>query len=360
MDGGGREGYQQLPSRPSQEPLGEEQVHRFTLKKALFLLIVVAFVALLVEEHDNISQGLNEFVQWCGKLGPLSSVMIAMCIATVTLFGIPSCPLFIGAGVIFVKLYGSKAGTCVGIASACAGVWLGSMLAFLLGRSVLKPMVQKKLQEFKTMAIVNKIIEKEGWKFAFLMRLSPFLPAEVFNYACSVTSMTVAANCLACVGSLPTTAFWVWTSASATSAAGAEEGADESQHKTLIFMSINIVVIIMMVLLVRAATKLYNKYAEQIEEEEQRQHMQRGKLTVMNDLRKLSPSHKVAQATGAYEMSQWAAAKLRRDKMLRTSTSTLMAVTKLKKGLKKSGNSESGGGSGKLSHAGSPDRKSVV
>merc|ERR550532_1404720 len=184
---------------------------------------------------------------------------MALCIAIVTLLGIPSCPLFIGAGVVFEKLYGNVVGTGLGIASACIGVWLGSMLAFMLGRSVLKPLVQKKLEGFKTMVVVNKIIEKEGWKFAFLMRLSPFLPAEVFNYACSVTTMTVAANALACIGSLPTTAFWVWTSASATDAAassGSDPGAQ--RQRLFLFVGINVVVIILMVVLVRSATKKFH------------------------------------------------------------------------------------------------------
>lgn len=308
----------ETPQRVQEDGECDEHVHKFTCKKAFFLLGVLTVIVILVMQRDNIEQGLDAFVEWCGKLGPYSVVMMAVCIAITTLLGIPSCPLFIGAGVVFVKLYGMQLGTGLGIVSACTGVWVGSMLAFLLGRSLLKPMVQKKLEEFKTMVIVNKIIEKEGWKFAFLMRLSPFLPAEVFNYACSVTNMTVPANCLACIGSLPTTAFWVWTSASAT--ASAEGGAESHQNKFL-FVGINVAVIILMLLVVRSATKVYHQYADQIEEEEHRQIMKRGKRSVMNDIRQASPTHKVAKRVGAVDVSKWAAAKLRRRRVLIRSTS---------------------------------------
>merc|ERR1712060_600112 len=98
--------------------------------------------------------------------------------------------------------------------------------------------------------IVNKIVKKEGWKFAFLMRLSPILPLWLFNYACSVTSMSVAANCVACIGSLPTIAFWVWTSASATNAA-ASKGGTQSRQRVIISVAITIMVSIPLMFLVR-------------------------------------------------------------------------------------------------------------
>jgi len=317
----------------------ESEHHRCSCKKVLFVFLVVVIIAALVIEKDKISEGLNAFVDWCGKLGPFAIVMMALCIATVTLVGIPSCPLFIGAGVVFVKLYGSVVGTLLGIASACTGVWLGSMVAFVLGRSVLKPLVQKKLEEFKTMVVVNKIIEKEGWKFAFLMRLSPFLPAEVFNYACSVTTMTVAANGLACIGSLPTTAFWVWTSASATDAASSGAGASAEKQRLILFVGINVLVIILMVILVRSASRKFHDYAHQIEEEDDRKRLLQGKGKVCLQIHQESGKHKIAHAVGAVEVANWAAAKLRRDKMMTRTSSVTKAAGKFKRSLKKGANS---------------------
>jgi len=309
--------------------------YAFTCKKAPFLIGFLMLVAALVMEKDKIMETLNNLIGWCGRLGPFATVMMALCIAIVTVVGIPTCPLFIGAGVVFEKLYGNVVGTGLGIASACIGVWLGSMLAFMLGRSVLKPLVQKKLEGFKTMVVANKIIEKEGWKFAFLMRLSPFLPAEVFNYACSVTTMTVAGNCLACLGSFPTTAFWVWTSASATDAASYEEDSSAQKKRLILFVGINVVVIILMVLSVRSGTKKYHEYAERIEEEEHRKILQRGKSSICHDLRRASPAHKFANAVGAVEVSIWAASKIRRQRMLTRTILGMRAVGKFKRSIKR-------------------------
>merc|ERR1712100_411493 len=120
-----------------------------------------------------------------------------------------------GGGVIFSKMYGLRLGTAIGVASTFGGQWLGSVCAFILGRRCCSHIAQEHLQKHGWMLVVNKMIEKEGIKVVFLARMSPLLPAEVFNYVCSLTSLSLTAFAIGSVGSVVPTSLWVISAASA-------------------------------------------------------------------------------------------------------------------------------------------------
>merc|ERR1712173_191723 len=76
------------------------------------------------------------------------------------------------------------------------------------------------------------VISDEGWKFAFLMRLNPLIPFEIFNYAVSMTDISFVDNAIACIGTMPIVAFEVYSAvnaASLASSAGGEGGEDTSE-----------------------------------------------------------------------------------------------------------------------------------
>ena len=62
------------------------------------------------------------------------------------------------------------------------GATVGSILAFLLGRFVLRDQAQGLFNKFKVLTAVNKAIESQGLKLVILLRLSPVVPFSAFNY----------------------------------------------------------------------------------------------------------------------------------------------------------------------------------
>ena len=62
------------------------------------------------------------------------------------------------------------------------GATVGSILAFLLGRFVLRDQAQGLFDKFKVLTAVNKAIETQGLKLVILLRLSPVVPFSAFNY----------------------------------------------------------------------------------------------------------------------------------------------------------------------------------
>mmetsp|Transcript_58284 Transcript_58284/g.153496 ORF Transcript_58284/g.153496 Transcript_58284/m.153496 type:complete len:124 (+) Transcript_58284:3-374(+) len=88
---------------------------------------------------------------------------------------------------------------------------------------------------------------------------------------------------------MPNTAFWVWTSAVASHAASSDGVKAISRKEFYVFMGINVVVIVLMILLVRAATKQYQAFVDDVEEDAQKELLGRGSFKVCGKLRRESP-----------------------------------------------------------------------
>lgn len=63
-----------------------------------------------------------------------------------------------------------------------AGATIGCIMAFLLGRFVLREQTEGLFNKFKILKAVDKAIESQGLKLVILLRLSPVVPYNVFNY----------------------------------------------------------------------------------------------------------------------------------------------------------------------------------
>ena len=95
------------------------------------------------------------------------------------------------------------------------------------------------------------------------MRLSPLMPNEPLNYACSLTSMTLRDMAISTIGSLPKAAYEVWLASQATMVSA--KGASRSWSPVLIFA--NVAVLFLMIAL---CVQAYNKYQHYVEHSEAR------------------------------------------------------------------------------------------
>merc|ERR1712217_580308 len=104
--------------------------------------------------------------------------------------------------------------------------------------------VKNIIAKHEILATVNEIIAEEGWKFAFLMRLNPLIPFELFNYAVAMTDISPFHNAVAALGTMPIVCFEVYSAASAASIAsaatsGSKEGVGDEIKQTLIKLAIS-------------------------------------------------------------------------------------------------------------------------
>lgn len=182
----------------------------------LAIALIVVFVVAIIH-YQNMNVWLNNVLDWCKKWGLWSTFMLGFFTAGMQILMLPMFPLMLGAGAVYAKMYGLMLGCIIGTVSIFSGFWIGSVVSFIIGRFFVRDIAQTVLEKHYVFRVVNGMIAEEGVKIVFLARMIPILPAELFNYACSVLhTLTVQMYALGCVGSVVPVGFWVCISAQAT------------------------------------------------------------------------------------------------------------------------------------------------
>ena len=134
---------------------------------------------------------------------------------------VPGSVLTLTAGFLF--------GPLLGTAVVSAASTAGAAAAFLIGRYVARPAVERRIAGNARFAAVDAAIGAQGAKIVLLLRLSPLFPFTLLNYALSLTRIEFVPYVLASwAGMLPGTVAYVALGgagkAAAETAAGAGAG----------------------------------------------------------------------------------------------------------------------------------------
>lgn len=147
-------------------------------------LVSIAGMAVILWALGHYSrQYVLPFARWVRELGPWGPVAFIVTYTVVEIFLIPASVLTLAAGAIF--------GFAAGSAYTFVGAMLGSIAAFLMGRYVVRPLVERRLQGNDRFAIIDSAAARGGIKLVALLRLSPVLPYTVLNYALGVTRISI-------------------------------------------------------------------------------------------------------------------------------------------------------------------------
>jgi uncharacterized membrane protein YdjX (TVP38/TMEM64 family) len=130
-------------------------------------------------------------------------VLIFSVYAAATVLFIPGSILTIAAGFIY------GLGQAIPIISV--GSTLGATIAFLLGRFLIRSLIERKIKKYPRFHAIDKAIAVEGWKIVLLLRLIPLIPFNLLNYALALTSVSLKAYVLASwIGMLPGTILFIY------------------------------------------------------------------------------------------------------------------------------------------------------
>lgn len=66
---------------------------------------------------------------------------------------------------------------------------LGASLAFLVGRRLARPAVERWIERRPRWRAIDRAVERGGWRIVVLLRLSLVIPYVVLNYLCAVTRL---------------------------------------------------------------------------------------------------------------------------------------------------------------------------
>ncbi len=113
--------------------------------------------------------------------------------------------IFLLPGVWASMTAGFLFGTWLGSFLVFLGASIGAISSFLLGRTILRKWVQKRLLNFPKLQALDKAVSREGLKLVLLTRLSPAFPFSLLNFAYGISDVSMRDYCLGLIGIIPGT-----------------------------------------------------------------------------------------------------------------------------------------------------------
>src|SRR5258705_4975524 len=144
------------------------------------VLGLVAVVAIL--RTLRVTNSLLAFVSWIRDAGPAGLVAFVLAYIAACIFFLPAFVLTLGAGFA----YGVTTGSLLVWVSAN----LGAAVAFLLGRTVARDAIARRVEANAKVAAIDPAVGRQGLKIVFLTRLSPAFPFVLQNYAYGLTQVS--------------------------------------------------------------------------------------------------------------------------------------------------------------------------
>lgn len=189
----------------------------------ILLLSIIIFVIVDSVTNKYIITGFQNFLQWIESnlLAGVFAFVAVYFVATV-LF-VPGSILTLGSGFVFGKAVGLGPGVAMATAAVFIGASLGAIVAFLLGRYLLKDWVGRRLVEkYPIIKALDEAFQQEGFRIFVLLRLSPIIPFNAINYIGGVTSIKLIHYTLALLFILPGTVVYCLIGATAGSLSESE------------------------------------------------------------------------------------------------------------------------------------------
>jgi uncharacterized membrane protein YdjX (TVP38/TMEM64 family) len=164
---------------------------------AIVLTVVIGVRFLPVEQWIRL---LEDRIQ---QLGPIAPLVLIVGYVVTTVLLIP--------GSAVTVLAGSAFGLWKGLLVVVIGANLGALCSFLLARTFLREKVSRWAAANPRFALLDRAIEREGFRMVLLARLSPIFPFTLLNYLLGLTSVKTGSYVLAnLIGMLPGTFLYIY------------------------------------------------------------------------------------------------------------------------------------------------------
>jgi uncharacterized membrane protein YdjX (TVP38/TMEM64 family) len=145
---------------------------------------------------------MQSILEWVESLGAVGAIAFIAIYILATIAFVPGLLITLGAGLLFGVVWGS---VYVFVASTA-----GAILAFWIGRYLLRDWVAKKIDGNAKFQAIDTAVGQSGFKIVLLTRLSPAFPFNLLNYAYGVTGVSLRDYSLASIGMIPATILYVY------------------------------------------------------------------------------------------------------------------------------------------------------
>lgn len=166
------------------------------------IIVAIAAIAVVVFFRD-LQHALSRLLEQIAGLGFWGPIVFMLLYIIASVLCLPGFILTLGAGLLW--------GVVEGVIYVDIAATIGATCAFWIGRYAARDWVTAKLEENPKFQAIDSAIGEEGWKIVLLLRLSPFFPYNILNFALGLTHVSTKHYVLASlVGMLPATVMWVW------------------------------------------------------------------------------------------------------------------------------------------------------
>jgi len=170
--------------------------------RVLAVIAVVAALAALLLFGREAATRLPQFAAWVQSLGVWGPLAFVGGYAVCSLLLIPVFLLMLAAG----ALWGFK----VGLGYAMLGAAVGSTVAFLAARYLVRRFVERYVSRHPRLVAIDRAVESEGARLVFLLRLSPVVPFILLNYVLGISRVRFADYSAGLIGMVPAAAMYVY------------------------------------------------------------------------------------------------------------------------------------------------------
>jgi len=230
---------------------------RATVLRIILLVILLTAISIFLgllfgsdKIQDSLVDGLSDISslpKWASSL-----IVTAMYAGGLLIF-CPGTPFNLAAGFLF--------GMGLGTGVAMGGCVLGALVAFLLGRTIFREWVKKKMEKKPKFKAVDWAIEQKGLYIVFLTRLSPLFPFPLLNYAFGITKVPVWKYFLGTiVGVAPGTIGYTYLGTLMRNLTdmwnfNSGNSDEEKTTKNIIYMSVGSIMTILSIIIISIITK---------------------------------------------------------------------------------------------------------
>ena len=174
------------------------------MRVPMFVKIAVAVAALaaLVLLGRELPALLPRFTAWVASLGAWGPVAFIAGYSIAPVIFAPAFLLTLAAGALF--------GFVRGVVYVMIGATIGATLAFLTGRYLARQFVELLLRREPRLQIIDRAVERHGFRLVALLRMSPAVPFVLLNYALGLSGIKLRDYVAASIGMLPVVAMYVY------------------------------------------------------------------------------------------------------------------------------------------------------
>eukprot|EP01084_Bolivina_argentea_P281002 480700_1 len=173
----------------------------FWFKISIVLFLAVIFILAWIY-YEQVLKYFVIFLRWI-KDHPVQGIFVYLffCWLYLALFG-PETLITVGGGFVFTHTFGTI-GIPISIGLVFVGTQLGATQAFLNGRYLMRNCTERLANRYPQFKVIDKIVEQQGFKIVFLLRLTPITPYNAMNYLMGLTAISVTDYMLGTFGIIP-------------------------------------------------------------------------------------------------------------------------------------------------------------